>query len=114
MGLVTGLMAAWRLTVVCMLLLWWLTGQVLMSLLWHTIKCVYNTMAAPTSTLALEPDSWAVDRATALPEVWALVAENSDGLVDAWRLMSVCRASRTGVKGFCRGSWCAAGVLRMR
>jgi hypothetical protein len=54
-----------------------------------------------------------MDRATALPEVWALVAENSDGLVDAWRLMSVCRASRTGVKGFCRGSWCAAGVLRV-
>ena len=29
---------------------------------------------------------WAVERATALPEVWALVAEHS-GLVGAWRLV---------------------------
>jgi hypothetical protein len=57
-------------------------------------------MALPT-TAALEEDAnWAVERATALPEVWALVAENGDGLVDAWRLMSVCTASRTGVRGF--------------
>jgi hypothetical protein len=51
--------------------------------------------------MALEEDAnWAVERATALPEVWALVAENGDGLVDAWRLLSVCTASRTGVRGF--------------
>jgi hypothetical protein len=57
-------------------------------------------MALPTAP-ALEDDAnWAVERATALPEVWALVAENSDGLVDAWRLMSVCTASREGVKKF--------------
>jgi hypothetical protein len=50
--------------------------------------------ALPTAA-ALEDDAnWAVERATSLPEVWALVAENGDGLVDAWRLMSVCRASR--------------------
>jgi hypothetical protein len=50
---------------------------------------------------ALEDDAnWAVERATSLPEVWALVAENSDGLVDAWRLMIVCRASREGVTTF--------------
>jgi hypothetical protein len=49
--------------------------------------------------MALEDDpNWAVERATALPEVWALVAENGDGLVDAWRLMSVCRAARAGAK----------------
>jgi hypothetical protein len=58
-------------------------------------------MALPTTTAALEDDAnWAVERATALPEVWALVAENGDGLVDAWRLLSVCTASRTGVRGF--------------
>jgi hypothetical protein len=58
-------------------------------------------MALPTTAAALEDDAnWAVERATALPEFWALVAENGDGLVDAWRLMSVCRASRTGVKGW--------------
>jgi hypothetical protein len=57
-------------------------------------------MALP-ATAALEDDAnWAVERATALPEVWALVAENSDGLVDAWRLMSVCRASRAGAREF--------------
>jgi hypothetical protein len=41
-----------------------------------------------------------LERATALPEFWALVAENGDGLVDASRLMGVCTASRTGVRGF--------------
>jgi hypothetical protein len=57
-------------------------------------------MALPAPA-ALEDDAnWAVERATALPEFWALVAENSDGLVDAWRLLSVCTASRTGVRGF--------------
>jgi hypothetical protein len=58
-------------------------------------------MALPTATAELEDDAnWAVERATALPEIWALVAENGDGLVDAWRLMSVCRASRAGAKEF--------------
>jgi hypothetical protein len=57
-------------------------------------------MALPTAA-ALEDDaSWAVERATALPEFWALVAENGDGLVDAWRLMGVCQSSRTGLKGW--------------
>jgi hypothetical protein len=56
-------------------------------------------MALPTAA-ALEEEAahWAVERATGLPEFWALVAENGDGLVDAWRLLSVCRASRVGVK----------------
>jgi hypothetical protein len=58
-----------------------------------------NTVAAPSSTTPLEPDNWAVDRATALPEVWALVAEHS-GLVGAWRLMRVCKAARLGAKDF--------------
>jgi hypothetical protein len=60
-----------------------------------------NTMALPTATTALEDDAnWAVERATGLPGVWALVAENGDGLVDAWRLMSVCRAARAGPREF--------------
>jgi hypothetical protein len=43
--------------------------------------------------------NWAVDRATGLPEVWALVAAHL-GLVGAWRLMRVCRAARAGAKEF--------------
>jgi hypothetical protein len=54
-------------------------------------------MAAPTTTL--EEANWAVDRATGLPEVWALVAVHL-GLVGAWRLMRVCRAARVGAKEF--------------
>jgi hypothetical protein len=43
--------------------------------------------------------NWAVDRATGLPEVWALVAAHL-GLVGAWRLMRVCVAARAGAKEF--------------
>jgi hypothetical protein len=43
--------------------------------------------------------NWAVDRATGLPEVWALVAAHL-GLVGAWRLMRVCKAARVGAKEF--------------
>jgi hypothetical protein len=58
-------------------------------------------MALPTAAAALEDDAnWAVERATGFPEVWALGAENGDGLVDAWRLTSVCRATRAGVTTF--------------
>jgi hypothetical protein len=57
-------------------------------------------MAASPTTL--EEDNWAVERATALPEFWALVAENGDGLVAAWRLMRVCKAARVGVKEWLR------------
>jgi hypothetical protein len=52
-------------------------------------------MASP-ATLALEDEAnWAVERATALPEVWALVAKHR-GVVGARRLMRVCRAARAG------------------
>jgi hypothetical protein len=54
-------------------------------------------MAAPTTTL--EEANWAVDRATGLFEVWALVAAHM-GLVGAWRLMRVCKAARVGAKEF--------------
>jgi hypothetical protein len=57
-------------------------------------------MASPPSPTASQEDvDWAVDRATGLPEVWALVAKHS-GLVGAWRLMRVCVAARVGAKGF--------------
>jgi hypothetical protein len=53
---------------------------------------------APTTRDAAR---WATSRAVALPEFWALVAEHS-GLVGAWRLTGVCRASREGAKGWLR------------
>jgi hypothetical protein len=56
-----------------------------------------STMSAPTTTH--EEANWAVDRATGLPEVWALIAMHL-GLVGAWRLMRVCKAARVGAKEF--------------
>jgi hypothetical protein len=58
-------------------------------------------MATTTTTTAAahEEANLAVDRATGLPEVWALVAEHLV-LVGAWRLMRVCRAARVGAKEF--------------
>jgi hypothetical protein len=56
-------------------------------------------MAAPPPPPApLEEATWAVERATALPAVWAQVANHTPTLVGKWRLMGVCRASRVGVK----------------
>jgi hypothetical protein len=65
-----------------------------------SVSLLLHAMALPTAAALEEDANWAVERATALPEFWALVAENGDGLVDAWRLLSVCKASRTGVRGF--------------
>jgi hypothetical protein len=69
--------------------------------------------------------NWAVHRATALPEFWALVAEHS-GLVGAWRLTGVCVAAREGAKvwlrtlprlvvcgGWVRGSRCTNAAWRL-
>jgi hypothetical protein len=56
-----------------------------------------NTRNMPPITRARA--NWAVDRATGLPEVWALVAAHL-GLVGAWRLMRVCKAARVGAKEF--------------
>jgi hypothetical protein len=56
-------------------------------------------MAPSSSTTRGDADSWAVDRAVSLPEIWALVAA-SRGLVGAWRLLGVCRATRAGAKEF--------------
>ena len=55
-------------------------------------------MAPTTRASSREPAS----RVTALPEFWTLVAEHS-GLVGAWRLTGVCRASRLGAKEWLRG-----------
>jgi hypothetical protein len=48
---------------------------------------------APPNTRARA--NWAVERATSLPEVWALVAKHR-GVLGARGLMRVCRASRAG------------------
>jgi hypothetical protein len=48
---------------------------------------------APPNTRARA--NWAVQRATALPEVWALVAKHR-GVLGARRLMRVCKAARAG------------------
>ena len=40
---------------------------------------------------------WAAQQVLALVEIWALIAECS-GLVGAWRLMTVCKASQAGTK----------------
>jgi hypothetical protein len=58
----------------------------------------YHPGAAPPSPDP-EPDNWAVDRPTSLPEMWALVAK-CGGVVGAWRLMRVCKAARVGAKEF--------------
>jgi hypothetical protein len=52
-------------------------------------------MAPPTTRARA---NWAVERALALPELWALVAEHTPSLVGKWRLLGVCKASRVGVK----------------
>jgi hypothetical protein len=49
---------------------------------------------APPNTRARA--NWAVQRATPLPEVWALVAKHR-GVLGARRLMRVCRAARAGL-----------------
>jgi hypothetical protein len=48
---------------------------------------------APPNTRARA--NWAVERATALPEVWALVAKHR-GVLGARRLMRMCKAARAG------------------
>jgi hypothetical protein len=64
-----------------------------------SLKDLTHKMAAPPTTALEDEANWAVDRATGLPEVWALVAVHL-GLVGAWRLMRVCKAARVGMKEF--------------
>jgi len=56
----------------------------------------HDAMAGPTTRARA---NWAVNRATSLPEVWAIVAEHL-GLVGAWRRMLVRRAACAGAKEF--------------
>jgi hypothetical protein len=56
-------------------------------------------MALPATTTLEEEDNLAVERATGLPEVWALVAMHL-GIVGAWQVMRVCKASRARAKEF--------------
>ena len=71
---------------------------------------------APTTRAS---SRWAVSRATALPEFWALVAEHS-GLAGAWRLTGVCVAARVRAKEWLRtlrrlvvcGGFSSAGYTR--
>jgi hypothetical protein len=54
----------------------------------------------PPTTRRARAD-WAISHVLALPELWAIVAEHS-GVVGAWRLTGVCRASRVGAKEWLR------------
>ena len=72
--------------------------------LWRTTSCAPLPSAPPPTsptTHSAEDDVSAASRVAALPEMWFLVAEHS-GLVGAWRLTGVCRASREGAKEWLR------------
>jgi hypothetical protein len=62
-----------------------------------TPRTAANTTGTMTGPTTRARANWAVDRATSLPEVWAIVAKHL-GLAGAWRLMLVCRAARVGAK----------------
>jgi hypothetical protein len=88
-------LASWAATRVLSLLEFWaLVVGVCALLLWQIITCIYKH-ARRTLTSILAPQPRVADLP---PERWALVAEHGDGLVDAWRLMRVCRAARAGAK----------------
>jgi hypothetical protein len=87
--------------IVALLQFWALFVGVCVVLLWRTVKCIYkHARRTLKSIFAPQPD-WATSRATALPEIWALVAEHS-GVVGAWRLTGVCVAAREGAKVWLR------------
>jgi hypothetical protein len=72
----------------------------------HTHHAPSNETTPPKPKLFMAPTTrastrWATFRVAALPEFWTLVAEHS-GLVGAWRLTGVCRASRVGAKAWLR------------
>jgi hypothetical protein len=69
----------------------------------NTQLCDFSktTMAPTTRRASRARADWAANCVFALPELWAVVAEHS-GLVGAWRLTGVCRASREGAKVWLR------------
>jgi hypothetical protein len=72
--------------------------------LWRTTSCAPLPSAPPPTeptTHSAEDDDSAASRVAALPEMWFVVAEHS-GLVGAWQLTGVCRASREGAKEWLR------------
>jgi hypothetical protein len=70
----------------------------------HTRRVVALS-STPTTMAPTTPDAYddrpPAARVLALPELWVIVAEHS-GVVGAWRLMGVCRASREGAKEWLR------------
>ena len=79
----------------------------------HTQPHSQHGMAPPNTRARA---NWAMERATALPEVWALVVKHR-GVLGARRLMRVCKARERGdwsICAPCRGSWCAAGIVQVR
>jgi hypothetical protein len=76
---------------------WALIEGLCVVLLGQTVKCACRAL---DSMVPHDPNS-AASRVVALPEFWTLVAEHS-GLVGAWRLTGVCRASRVGAKEWLR------------
>ena len=61
----------------------------------------WSALTTTTSEEAEADVGCAASRVAARPALWALVAEHS-GLVGAWQLMRVCRASRRGAKEWLR------------
>ena len=55
---------------------------------------------APNPPAPGDGDWTAGQQVAALPEMWALFAEHSDGLVDVWRLMGVCKRREWGRRSF--------------
>jgi len=62
---------------------------------------VANTRTHTTMPTTRAAANWAAPRVTALVEMWAIIAEHS-GVVGAWRLMAVCKASRVGSRQWLR------------
>jgi hypothetical protein len=73
-------------------------------LLWQTVKYACRILDSMVPHPRASPDeaaSWAVESATSLPEVWALVAKHR-GVLGAWQMMRVCKAARQGATEYLR------------
>jgi hypothetical protein len=70
----------------------------LRTLSYQQLHCI---MASTTQDEDADDDC-AASRVAARSELWALFTEHGDGLVQAFRLMSVCKQARVEVKGWLR------------